>query len=58
MPPGDSERSAGASDLPNTARVKIEDVKKLFLEQKGYLENFFSNVGKGVRTLSSARKRH
>jgi hypothetical protein len=42
MPP--SKRSAGASDLPDTARVKVEDVKKLFQMQQGYLDNFFTNV--------------
>ena len=51
MPPRRSKRSAGASDLPNTAQVKIDDVKKLFMEQKGYLDNFFEKVGKGEGIL-------
>ena len=43
------KRGAGASDLPDTAQVKLEDVKALFTQQRGFLDNFFEKVGSGER---------
>lgn len=41
---GGSKRGAGESDLPDTAQVRLEDVKKLFAQQRGYLDDFFAQV--------------
>ena len=38
------KRTAGGADLPDTARVAVADVKRLFAAQKGFLDNFFQKV--------------